>query len=250
MDTYTRELGDRGRTPVVWIYLPISTRDRVLLLGTRCALQSEDRCILVRTKLAGDIIIGKELRDNAEDCWLAAPAPVVMLYGDPKPGQNITFFGGHNKTMLPDPALLRPFELPGSDSGEHFGGQGYFSWAPLSSVSSVVVFSDESTGACRGILFRYHDGGVRAVGQCRLHVDPTASVLQPARICFRCDSVSRPFNEPIHTSRVIFKRVHSGSGASSSKVDDGWESRPMEGIVKFWVSCGYDVEESYLEVGK
>ncbi len=248
MDTYTRELNDRGREAVVWIYLPISTRDQVLLLGTRRALQSEsgDRCILFRTKLAGDIIIGKEMRENVEDNWLAAPAPVAMLYGDPKPGRNITFFGGHNRALSPDPALLRPFHQPGP--GSVLLGQAYFSWAPLSSVSSAVVFSDESTGACRGILFCYHDGGARAVGQCRLHVDSTASVLRPARICFQVDSDPDRINKTAHTPRVKFKGARSGG--ASSKVEEGWESRQMEGIIKFWISYGDNYQSSYLEVGK
>ncbi len=247
MDTYTRELGDRGRRiPVVWIYLPIATRDRVLLLGTRRASQSGDRCILVRTKLAGDIIIGKEMRENVEDCWLAAPAPVAMLYGDPKPGRNIAFFGGHNKAMRPDPALLRPFELPGPGNYVVLG-QPYFSWAPLGGVSSVVVFSHEGTGACRGILFRYHDGGARAVGQCRLYVDPTTSVLQPVQICFRTNADPSRFTKPTHTLQVKFRGTHPGD--TSNKVEEGWESRQMEGIIKFWI-CGDDYESSYLEVGK
>ena len=116
MDTWTREFGDRERLPMVWIYLPISIRDRAALLGSRCELQTEDRCILVRTKLAGDIIIGRELRGTVQDGCLGAPAPLTMFYGEPKPRQRISCFGAHSRAVWSDPAPPQAFELHGPGS--------------------------------------------------------------------------------------------------------------------------------------
>lgn len=55
----------------------------------------------------------------------------------------------------------------------------------LAGVSSARTFYDADSGLSRGILYRYDSGGERAVGQCRVGVDRSMSVLRPTRVCVR-----------------------------------------------------------------
>ncbi|KAK4139248.1 uncharacterized protein C8A04DRAFT_40868 [Dichotomopilus funicola] len=125
-----------------------------------------------------------------------------------------------------------------------------FSWAPLHGVKSAVVFyhdypvnvnpvglanqadpantdhvhhNDGSQGRpCRGILLHYHNGGARALGQCRVQVDESKEVLNPTRVAFR---VSR-FGAPQLDNFIVWVRFTKGS--------EGWELHAMEGVMKFW----------------
>ncbi|KAK4041087.1 hypothetical protein C8A01DRAFT_45719 [Parachaetomium inaequale] len=229
-DTFTR-LHNFLRRSIVWIYLPISECDRALVLGIREALQTRDLSIFVRTERIGDVIIGLQCggNDDAKNQCLAVSAPVTMIYGEPKEGRAVRFFGAHCRRALDQP-LLEPFRLakPGPSPIDKYA---YFSCAPLRGVSSTLVFYDQSTGFCRGIVLRYDNGGSRAVGQCRLQVDPAERVARPARLCFRADSSSprRP-NRKIYTVQVKFKQ----SSPTNDSDIEGWESRPMDGLVKFW----------------
>lgn len=105
-----------------------------------------------------------------------------MIYSEPKEGRPISFFGSRQGPPLSQP-LPAPFRL--EDPGcWPVSANGYFSWAPLSNVSSTLAFYDANTGFCRGILFHYQNGGCRAVGQCRLGVDPAEAVVRPVQFCF------------------------------------------------------------------
>ncbi|CAI4215870.1 unnamed protein product, partial [Parascedosporium putredinis] len=92
-------------------------------------------------------------------------------------------------------------------SAPPIGDAAYASCAPLRDVLSALVFSDQSAGFCRGILFHYRNGGSRAVGQCRLHVDPVESVVLPVQLCFRGYShPSRIDRSTIQVVQVKFKQ--------------------------------------------
>jgi hypothetical protein len=240
MDTFVRNFPNRLRRTVVWIYLPISQHDRALVLGIRKALQSRDLNVLIRTELIGDVIIGLQSEGQVEDRCLATSTPLTMIYGEPSEGRPVRFFGAYCGPPL-DKAYPKPFRLekPGPCP---IDDDAYFSWAPLCAVSSTLVFYDQNTGFCRGIVFRYQNGGSRAVGQCRLQVDPAESVVRPVRFCFRANSCSSRWNRTIYTVQVKFKQ---GARTNHAEKDiAGWESQPMKGLVKFW----FTPESSFLVV--
>ncbi|KAL2264250.1 hypothetical protein VTK26DRAFT_9026 [Humicola hyalothermophila] len=240
MDTFARDFPNRLRRTMVWIYLPISQHDRALVLGVREGLQSRDLNVLVRTELIGDIIIGLQSSGQVKDRCLATSAPVTMIYGDPRVGRPIPFFGAYRRPPL-NRALPKPFRLekPGRCPIED---DVYFSWAPLCDVSSTLVFYDQDTGFCRGIIFRYQNGGSRAVGQCRLHVDPAERVDRPAQLRFRISSYPSRWNRIRYMVRVEFR---GGAGANQKEKDtEEWNSRLMKGLVKFW----FTPESSFLVV--
>jgi hypothetical protein len=171
------------------------------------------------------------LRTIAEDRCLAKSAPVTMIYGEPpKEGHLVRFFGAHCRAPS-DRALPQPFrpEKPGPSP---FGDNAHFSWASLDGVSSTLVFSDHSTGFCRGIVFRYQNGGSRAIGQCRLHVDTTESVARPLRLCFRADSYPSRWPRTAHGVQVVFRQ--DAPTIHTEKDPEGWGSRPVQGLVMFW----------------
>lgn len=184
----------------------------------------------------GDIIIGLQSKGHVKDRCVAASAPLTMIYGEPREGHPVRFFGAHCKPPL-DRALPKPFRL--EKPGPCPIDDDYFSWAPLCDVSSTLVFYDQNTGFCRGIVFRYQNGGSRAVGQCRPHLE---SVVRPTRLYFRTSSSPSRWNRMRHMVQVRFKQ---GARTNHTEKDiEGWESRPMKGRVKFW----FTVESSFLVV--
>ncbi|KAK4162351.1 hypothetical protein QBC43DRAFT_380020 [Cladorrhinum sp. PSN259] len=237
-DTFARTFSPRHERTVVWIYLPIARHARILVLSTRKALDSRDVNVLVRTELIGDVIIGEQttmmgeqsmIGDDRDHCSAASP-PLTMIYGEPREGSPVRFLGAHCGQPL-DHALPKPFQLeePGLSP---IRNDAYFSWAPLCDVSSTLVFYDQYTGFCRGIVFRYQNGGSRAVGQCRLQVDPAETVVGPVRLCFRASLYSLGWGREKYTVRVKFKQ---DARANCTEEDiEGWESRLMKGLVKFW----------------
>lgn len=203
-------------------------------------MKTGDLNILVRTELTGDIIMGLQSKGNAKDRCLATSAPVTLIYGEPKEGRSGRFFGAHCAPPS-DRALPKPFRLekPGPSP---IGDDVYFSWASLDNVSSTLVFYDHSTGFCRGVIFHYRNGGSRAIGQCRLEVDATESLARPAPFCFRTDSSPSRWNRTIHRVQVKFQ-LDAPTNPVQEAVE-GWESRPMQGLVKFWFTS----EASFLAV--
>lgn len=240
METLARNASNRLQRGVVWIYLLISRYDRVLLLGIREALQSGHLNVLVRTELIGDVTVGLQTTGPVKDRCLAASAPVTMIYGEPLEDRPIRFFGAFSSQPLKQGFSPPPFRL--EDPGPCPLEDAYFSWAPLHGVTSTLVFYDHDTGYCRGIVLRYENGGSRAVGQCRIQVDPAESVARPVRLYFQVTSYSSRCNEMIYTVRVRFKQDVQNN--CKEKDIEGWESRPMQGMVRFW----FTRDSSFMDV--
>jgi hypothetical protein len=221
----------------VWIYVPISEKDHPLLLGLQNNQSSKFQSILIRTKLVGDIVVGIERFESPLQRYVFVTAPVTMVYGTPKNGYPVRFFGAYNKELPdPDPAHSEPFPRYSHYGDYPLGSRAHYSCAPLGSVSSVRVFYDPSTGCCRGILFHYYNGGTRAVGQCRVNVDPTKDVSRPTRLRFLLEEDHSPTRTPrlVRTVRVRFVQDPVDGNAEGNI--EGWETRPMEGSVAFWVN--------------
>ncbi|KAB5540444.1 hypothetical protein GE09DRAFT_1225889 [Coniochaeta sp. 2T2.1] len=118
MDTFARSLTERLQQVVVWIYLPISQRDRILVLGARKILQDPAMNavgwtplnVLVRTALVGDIFVGSQSIRQVRDMCFAASPPVRLVYGEPREGRPVDFFGAHCGPPVNQP-LPPPFRL-------------------------------------------------------------------------------------------------------------------------------------------
>lgn len=139
-------------------------------------------------------------------------------------------------------AVLHPGAIPTAE--DYFFQAVYFSWAPLDGVASTLVFRDQATGHCKGILFRYLNGGSRVVGECRFHVDPAQTVARPSTLCVQTESYPISWNLSLllHKARATFQ--HSPEHEHEHSVGEEWECYPMAGYAKFW----FTAESSFLRV--
>ena len=106
-----------------------------------------------------------------------------LIYGEPRESLPVFLLGAYCRGRADSVALPAPFLTRETISNPSHRVT-YFSQAPLADIHSAYVFR-ENHGFCRGILFRYRNGGSRAVGECRLHVDVGEPVAKPLRLCFQ-----------------------------------------------------------------
>lgn len=211
---------------LVWIHLPIPKGDRLLVLGTR-ERRGIGYNILARTQLSGDVILGMHIRSGFTDRCLAKQAPITLVHGEPRENHPIPFFGAYSASAL-SPRLPRRFPVQ-THSRSPIDKNSFLSWAPLEKVSWARTFCDKSTGFCRGIMLQYENGGCRTLGQCRINVDATKTVVRPVQICFRVESYE---NDRGH----LFYRVEAEFEHSlrHQQGEQGWKCRPLRGVAKFW----------------
>ncbi|KAI1056102.1 hypothetical protein LB507_001535 [Fusarium sp. FIESC RH6] len=180
-----------GRREGVWIYLPIPKNDQLLAIDIR-QRHWGGIDILARTKLAGDIRIGKQqFWGPLKDLGLSEPAPQTIVYSEPVEGALVTFLGTYHEPSYQDElSKLSPFEKWGGifDPHDH-SVEPFVSWASLDDISSTLTFNDQDTGFCNGIMFHYRNGGCRTVGQCRWHVDSVIRVEHPRVFQFKAGSL-------------------------------------------------------------
>ncbi|RSL48019.1 hypothetical protein CEP54_013128 [Fusarium duplospermum] len=226
----------RPRRVLVWIHLAIPKDDRLLVLGVR---EHPDMGynILARTQLSGDAILGRHMRSGFKDRCLAKQAPITLIHGEPGENRAVPYFGAYSASA-PCPGLPRRFPVQ-SPGPSPIDGDPFLSWAPLEGVSWTRTFYDKGTGFCRGIMLGYENGGSRTVGECRLHVDATKTVVQPDRICFRIES------HRTHRDRVLYRvEAEFEHSLCHEQSDQEWKCRSLCGFVKFW----FTYESSFLVV--
>lgn len=185
--------------------------------------------------LVGEVILGEIGRRPEQDDLLGYGTSITFIYGEPKELQPISVFGGHSAAPSKE-EFPCPFST--QDPIPNIGAR-YFSWAPLSGIRSIRTFYDEGTGLCRGIIFQYENGGLRAVGQCRLHVDSSTLVVRPSVLCFQLTSY---FTSPNTPSRQGV-RVDLGADATHQHIGNGWKClRLGSGVLTF----SFDHGSSYI----
>lgn len=231
------------REEAVWIYLPLPSTDRMLVLGTRFLREGVFN-LLVRMEKAGDVFIGQNRffreggivgktdadRNNlphlySDQCLSANGSPVTLVYGEPKEGFTIPLIGSYCASPTQQPP--KPFGLEKPTAP--LGGHGYYSRAPLSHVARATTFLDPEHGVCRGILLHYENGGCRAVGQCRVNVDPTKTFDAPTWIYMRNESACS-FHSSATRVRIKFRR-----NAPQDEPGNGWQRHPMRGFIEYYV---------------
>lgn len=224
-----------GRT-VAWIYLPLPKDDRAVGLGLRTG-QPGSRCsILVQTERGGSFAIGSEQGGQTYDSCLAASGPITMFHG--KMGQpwdepvfgayckNAPMFQGNDENDFLESFASASSSPRTSPTPNNPSFPSYFSWAPLDGVRSAQVFQVPDSGRCRGIIFRYRNGGARAVGECRVGVDPVRLTTEPMTLYFRTEVFLRDYTVNLKRSEIKF--------GQTGVPMDGWEQTPMRGRINFW----------------
>ncbi|KAL7938370.1 hypothetical protein V8C35DRAFT_330312 [Trichoderma chlorosporum] len=270
--TYSR-LSRSVREDVSWIYLPIPHGDRLTTVGVRQQLGPLS-CHLFRLEKSGDAIIGTHDAPFT-DRVLGTGTALTLIYSEPNPADRaprVGLLGAYSGGPPSSSEDLRPpddFPMDRRGSGRSpIARQAspqaeYFSWAPLEGVVSALIFRSQDTGCCRGIVFHYLNGGSRAVGECRLHVDPVERVIGPKSLCVQTESYATDFTgiNFLYRTRVDFscRRPHQrhihhddyddmdeeeDSMVSEWDIENEWTCYPMVGYVKFWFSA----ESSCLKV--
>ncbi|KAL6871352.1 hypothetical protein J3F83DRAFT_773044 [Trichoderma novae-zelandiae] len=249
-----------------WIYVPISAGDRLTVVGVR-PMEFLPACILLQSEKAGDVAVGPHGSYPTEHCQ-GSGAPLTFIYGEPKRGgvaPRVELVGAYcavstsSTQRFPDNFPLDMYESSPVSEGAVFEAV-YFSWAPLEGVASTVVFRDQATGHCKGILFRYTNGGSRALGECRLQVDPAERVDGPTLLCVQTEGRRARWNRTQHLyrTRVKFQQSpgqeheheheheHEATPIAPDVSSRGqkWRCFPMRGDAKFWLTA----ESSWLSV--
>lgn len=64
--------------------------------------------------------------------------------------------------------------------------------ARLEGLVRVSIYQSRDSGFCAGLLMEYEDGAQRALGSCRLGVDPVTTCSQPTHVCFSSTTLTDP----------------------------------------------------------
>ncbi|KAI6093781.1 hypothetical protein F4821DRAFT_5058 [Hypoxylon rubiginosum] len=255
LSTYRRIFQSRDHN-LVWVYLPILEDDPLLALDIcRSSLPDESRqfwikevgitshewetfrpmdSIRARTKKVGEIALGPQHFDTAPKNHAEEP-PTIFVYSDTFGGHPLPVVATYYKQRSQFP-MRQPFPrlCP-------IGEPAYFSQAPLDDVASIQAFYmklqelgefGEICEFCTGMIFKYRNGGCRAVGQCRIDIDLTKQIMEPDWISYKNDLLGLGFYEPKrYMPQVHFDHNHPLYGRGTV---DAWTRRPLRGQLRFW----------------
>jgi hypothetical protein len=123
----------------------------------------------------------------------------------------------------------------------------WYTSAPLENVIRIDTLHDPDTGFCRGMLLEYANGAQRAVGDCRVGVDPVTTYTRPVRLCISRGKRTLPRVEGVYASEWDDGREKKGwvmrvkcSGLEEEdhghQGDEGeWKSYELRGWLVFKV---------------
>lgn len=159
------------------------------------------------------------------ESWQGADPAGLLIYEEPSEGTYIPFFGFRRDTL--PPPLTGNFSLKSI-------GRMCFSSAPLDPVVSAQVFYGDHREFCRGILFTYRNGGQKAIGECRVHVDRTEVFLEPSEFYFQHCSYT------LYSGGTTYNRIRVRFQTEQSQdlEDDEWGHVTVEKgmILDLWFS--------------
>lgn len=232
-----QRLPARRRKSALWCYLPIANHDRILVLGVRTS-PNQHINLLVRLEKAGDVILGQYMLGPTEDRFLGWHTPITVIYREPQEGQPIPYFGAYCRPLAGSkfPERFQAYEPKSYPIGE----EACLSMASLEELQSVEVFYDRDSRYCKGMLLNYQNGGCRALGLCRIGVDPSKEFWQPLQICYRMDSVHRDGHQVLYNMQVDWR---AGSHTHEEK---GWNCQLLKGVLAFW----YTYNSSFITIEK
>ncbi|KAK8035332.1 hypothetical protein PG993_010327 [Apiospora rasikravindrae] len=169
-----QQSGRRVAERTTWVHLPIPRGEEIMSIAlrmTRAAnhneLSMQKPCFLFRMKLAGDVSLGPDYTGDYEDVNISQPNPELLIYNTLSVGP-ATLFGTYPWYSSSEPETTKY----GNDNDNVLGQD-------EGNITSDGII-------CYAVLLEYANGGRRALGNCRLGVDPVVGTyLNPARICYR-----------------------------------------------------------------
>jgi hypothetical protein len=177
-------------------------------------------------------MIGRNLEDKGKYGYLLngpEERPRTLVYSVGSDGSSTSIVVALNESGVQSGRVEEPrYNLP-----DDLHPRMQHSYASLENVASVCVYYRPGTGLCRGILFYYDNGGQRAVGQCRLHVDPCETYKRPSSIAllqWSSSLVAGSGGYPRENTRVRF----NGPGRHPGQQ---WAQYAMTGTLECWFTA-------------
>ncbi|KAF4497327.1 hypothetical protein FAGAP_6489 [Fusarium agapanthi] len=196
---------------LMWAYVPVSSKDSLVRIGVRDSLEVYlpptflKPTVLISTKLAGDFVLGPDYGSSKKE-YFSGKEPTVFVYNVPhKRGHGI--YGAVSDKKGDEPSAPFPRILP-SGGCPPYRGRLYFE-ASAKDVVHADVYYEEASGYCRGLLLEYANGAQRALGQCRVGIDPFKSCDKPNWLCYSHSFDDKPFD------RIRQCKVECSTGSDS-----------------------------------
>ncbi|KAH7196596.1 uncharacterized protein B0J16DRAFT_312944 [Fusarium flagelliforme] len=223
LETY-RRLPATVQEKLVWAYVPISPNDRILefavresnQLSTADWLMFREPTVIIRTKLLDDFILGHWQGTIKKD-QLFEFTPHILVYTVSN-ALGCVAFGAVGE---PDPNAQLGNPMPVLN---HFPGV----WTPRDVIKAHAPLD----GA-------YENGAQRAVGLCRIGIDPFTTYRNPVNFCY-ASSI-----HPNWDKLPEFERYHVVCTTEGDTHDHSqhWNCFPMQGTIKYvWNSRGTSLE--------
>ncbi|KFA79697.1 hypothetical protein S40288_09316, partial [Stachybotrys chartarum IBT 40288] len=186
-----------------------------------------------RMSLAGDIAICPFYARDDQN-FIFSKGPPISLIHNTADLQRISLVGSYSTKCL-ESEPMAPFGHPECIIPPFQNA--YPSWAPLQNVIGLQVFYSEENGFCRGLLLEYENGAQRALGQCRIGLDPVHAYINPTHICFLHITYSLPraptYSPPRTPLQLKAVRVGCASGEHNHD-EEGWVCSDMATNLEFW----------------
>nr|RBQ95628.1 hypothetical protein FVER53263_20159 [Fusarium verticillioides] len=201
---------------LMWAYVPISSKDSLVRIGVRDSMEVYlppsflKPTVLISIKLAGDFVLGPDYGSSKKE-YFSEEEPTSFVYNVPhKRGHGI--YGAVSDKKGNGPSARFPRILPNRGCPPYRGCL-YFE-APAKDIVHVGVYYEEASGYCRGLLLEYANGAQRALGQCRVGVDPFKSYDKPNWLCYSHSFDDNPFD------RIMQSKVEYSTGSKSHDDDE------------------------------
>ncbi|KAH7358140.1 hypothetical protein B0T11DRAFT_283780 [Plectosphaerella cucumerina] len=157
---------------VIWIYVPISPSDPIKCFGTRRRVLASGRTsfkkcyYLFETSLAGSCTAGQPFQ-NATIDHVYSVYPDTTIIFNARRDQSYLCTG-----LFPRQSIQPSFQKV-SPRTSPFRTHACYSVAKLDSVAGIRVYREAATRKFRGMIIDYDDGAQRALGDCRVGIDPS-----------------------------------------------------------------------------
>ncbi|KAF5609153.1 uncharacterized protein FSUBG_4163 [Fusarium subglutinans] len=168
---------------MIWTYIPVSSTDALLRIGVGDVWQ---RQMEICTKLTGTYFFGPyEGYTDTDD--VSGNEPSVLIHNVPTKlaGGSLGIVTKHNF----ESEHLLSFPRYHNDGEDPLNRDRIHTAAPAKNITHADVYYDRRNGHCKGLLLKYANGAQRAVGQCRIGIDPFKAYEEPSWFCYRdiCD---------------------------------------------------------------
>ncbi|OAA37402.1 hypothetical protein NOR_07101 [Metarhizium rileyi] len=226
-DTFLNVTPHRQDT-LIWIYVPIQKGIAEFAFSKAEHIPGhygKRQQLLLHLEDVGDVFVGPYDLRTSKFMLIKQPQTLVYRRFDVSP---IYFCDAFSRTHKLKEVCPPPNRAISGPSWQDFM---YFSSAHLENAVVIRVFTVPLKKLCRGLLIEYEDGIKRALGQCRLGVDPVQKYMGMSKLCFKNVKHLKRGSKRVQVEGVI---VECHSENDHTHQDLGWTCCNMSGCLKLW----------------